>query len=97
MEHCPSGSFSVQRRGALLRCAVLAHNLIRWTAALGGLVEDDETLVVAATLRTRYFAAPARLVNRSGRRTLRMPTQWPWCHGFLAALVRLRAVALAPT
>ena len=95
MEHCPSGSFSAN--GAWLCCAVLAHNLIRWTAALGGLVEDDETLVVAATLRTRYFAVPARLVNRSGRRTLRMPTQWPWRHGFLAALVRLRAVAFAPT
>jgi hypothetical protein len=95
MEHCPSGSFSAN--GAWLCCAVLAHNLIRWTAALGELVEEDETLVVARTLRTRYFAVPARLVNRSGRPILRMPTQWPWRLKFSDALTNLRAVAFAPT
>jgi hypothetical protein len=95
MEHCPSGSFSAN--GAWLCCAVLAHNLIRWTAALGGLVEEDQTLVVAATLRTRYFAVPARLVNRSGRPTLRMPTRWPWATKFSAALANVRAVAFVPT
>jgi len=95
MEHCPSGSFTAN--GAWLCCAVLAHNLIRWTAALGDLVEADETLVVARTLRTRYFAVPARLVNRSGRPTLRMPTRWPWASRFSAALANLRAVAFAPT
>jgi hypothetical protein len=95
MEHCPSGSFSAN--GAWLCCAVLAHDLIRWTAALGDLVEDDEALVVARTLRTRYFALPARLVNRSGRPTLRMPTQWPWRVKFSAALTNLRSVAFAPT
>ena len=95
MEHCPSGSFSAN--GAWLCCAVLAHNLIRWTAALGDLVEDNETLVVAATLRTRYFALPARLVNRSGRPTLRMPTRWPWRAKFSQALTNLRAVAFVPT
>lgn len=95
MEHCPSGSFSAN--GAWLCCAVLAHNLIRWTAALGDLVETDETLVVARTLRTRYFAVPARLVNRSGRPTLRMPSRWPWRVKFSVALTNLRAVAFAPT
>lgn len=95
MEHCPSGSFSAN--GAWLCCSVLAHNLIRWTAALGDLVEEDETLVVARTLRTRYFALPARLVNRSGRPTLRMPTRWPWRVKFSRALTNLRAVAFAPT
>jgi len=93
MEHCPSGSFTAN--GAWLCCAVLAHNLIRWTAAIGGLVEADETLVVARTLRTRYFAVPARLVNRSGRPTLRMPTHWPWATRFSAALTNLRTVAFA--
>jgi len=95
MQHCPSASFSAN--GAWLCSAVLAHNLIRWTAALGDLVEQDETLVVARTLRTRYFAVPARLVNRSGRPTLRMPTQWPWHAKFSDALTNLRAVAFAPT
>ncbi len=75
MEHCPSGDFSA--KVAWMCCAVLAHNLIRWSAGLGGLVEED-TLVVTRTLRTRYFWVPGRLVNRSGTPTLRGPTQWPW-------------------
>jgi len=95
MEHCPSGDFSAN--AAWLCCAVLAHNLMRWTAALGDLVDDHETLVVARTLRTRYFAVPGRLVNRSGRPTLRMPERWPWALRFSAALDNLRAVAFAPT
>ena len=82
MEHCPSGNFSAN--AAWLCCAVLAHNLMRWTASLGDLVEEHETLVVARTLRTRYFAVPGRLVNRSGRPTLRMPERWPWALRFSA-------------
>jgi Transposase DDE domain group 1 len=95
MEHCPSGNFAAN--GAWLCCAVLAHNLMRWTAALGELVEPGEHLVVARTLRTRYVAVPARLVNRSGRPTLRMPERWPWALKFTTALTNLRAVAFAPT
>ena len=95
MGHCPSGNLSAN--AAWLCCAVLAHNLMRWTAALGGLVEEHETLVVARTLRTRYFAVPGRLVNRSGRPTLRMPQRWPWALRFAQALTDLRAVAFAPT
>ncbi len=94
MEHCPSGDFSAN--AAWMCCAVLAHNLIRWSAKLGGLVEDD-TLVVAQTLRTRYFSVPARLVNRSGTPTLRGPTHWPWARSFTNALTNLRAVTFAPT
>lgn len=95
MEHCPSGNFSAN--AAWLCCAVLAHNLMRWTAALGDLVDEEQTLVVARTLRTRYFAVPGRLVNRSGRPTLRMPRRWPWALRFTQALADLRAVAFAPT
>jgi hypothetical protein len=95
MEHVPSGNFSAN--GAWLCCAVLAHNLMRWTAALGDLVDEENTLVVARTLRTRYFAVPGRLVNRSGRPTLRLPERWPWALRFSAALDNLRAVAFAPT
>ncbi len=95
MEHCPSGNFCAN--GAWLCCAVLAHNLMRWTAGIGDLVEKDETLVVARTLRTRYFAVPARLVNRSGRPTLRMPERWPWALKFTTAITNLRAVTSAAT
>jgi Transposase DDE domain group 1 len=94
MEHCPSGDFSAN--AAWMCCAVLAHNLIRWSAHLGGLVEQD-TLVVTRTLRVRYFSVPARLVNHSGTPTLRGPKQWPWATSFSRALTTLRAVAFAPT
>lgn len=97
MEHCPPGDFSAN--AAWLCCAVLAHNLMRWSANLGDLGDlvDDGTLVVAKTLRTRYFAVPGRLVNRSGTPTLRTPTRWPWSAQFSKALTNLRAVAFAPT
>ena len=59
------------------RCAVLAHNLTRWTARLGGIHPDDQ-LTVTRTIRTRLLALPGRLVNRSGRHVLRLPERWPW-------------------
>ena len=74
MEHFPSGHFSAN--SAWLCCAVLAHDLVRWCALLGGIVDEDK-LTVTRTLRTRYFSVPARLVNRSGRPTLRAPHAGP--------------------
>ena len=74
LEHVPSGNFT--RTAAWLQCAVLAHNLIRWTTMLGG-VRVDQQLIVARTIRTRLLAIPARLVNRAGKLTLRLPTRWP--------------------
>ena len=64
LDHVPSGNFHAN--SAWLQCAVLAHNLIRWTATLGNVRVDDE-LTVARTMRTRLLAIPGRLVNRSGR------------------------------
>jgi hypothetical protein len=73
---------------------VLAHNLIRWTTTLGGIGTDQ--LVVARTVRTRLVAIPGRLVNRSGRTTLRLPTHWPWATTFTTALNTLRFLQPAP-
>ena len=87
LEHVPSGRFHAN--SAWLQCAVLAHNLIRWTAVLGEVRVDDQ-LVVARSIRTRLLCLPARLVNRSGRPTLRMPTNWPWAKEFDTALNALR-------
>ena len=83
LEHCPSGKFFAN--AAWLACAVLAHNLTRWTARLGGLHPDNQ-LTVARTIRTRVLALPGRLVNRSRRWTLRLPARWPW------ALDRIRSL-----
>ena len=89
LEHIPSGKFHAN--SAWLQCAVLAHNLIRWTA-IAGKVRVDNQLVVARTLRTRLLTIPGRLVNRSGRPTLRMPTNWPWATTFMTALEALRGL-----
>lgn len=89
LEHVPSGTFHAN--SAWLQCAVLAHNMIRWTA-IAGQVRVDNQLIVARTLRTRLLAIPGRIVNRSGRPTLRMPTNWPWANAFTTALAALRGL-----
>jgi hypothetical protein len=91
MEHCPSGKFFAN--AAWLACAVLAHNLTRWTARLGDIHPDDQ-LTVTRTIRTRVLALPGRLVNRSGRQVLRLPERWPWATAFTRALANLRALPM---
>jgi hypothetical protein len=89
LEHVPSGNFHAN--SAWLQCAVLAHNMIRWTATLGRSRVENQ-LVVARTVRTRLLTIAGRLINRSGKPTLRMPTHWPWANTFTTALAALRAL-----
>jgi len=91
LEHCPSGRFFAN--AAWLAAAVLAHNVIRWTARLGDLHPDNQ-LTVARTIRMRFTALPGRLVNRSGRHILRFPKRWPWDTAFNRALGQIRALSL---
>lgn len=91
LEHCPSGRFFAN--AAWLACAVLAHNLIRWSARLGDVHPDDQR-TVARTVRTRVLALPGRLVNRSGTIVLRLPEHWPWASTFTRALGQIRALPL---
>lgn len=93
MEHVPSGNFNAN--AAWLVCAVLAHDLIRWAALLGG-ITPAEQLVVARTIRTRFLSIPATLVNRSGRPTLRAPLEWPWAETFCRAIDVLRSLPPIP-
>jgi hypothetical protein len=96
LEHCPSENFWAN--GAWLACAVIAHNLIRWTQILGDLDDaDQQRPAVARTVRTRFISMPGRLVNRSGTPVLRAPTRWPWRVSFSSALDTLRTLSLAPT
>jgi hypothetical protein len=87
--HCPSGVFNANAAWAVL--ATLAHNLWRWTALIGGLATGP---VVAKTLRRRYLTIPGRITRTARRRTLHLPTRWPWRDAFMQALSRLRRVAL---
>jgi hypothetical protein len=91
LEHCPSGRFFAN--AAWLGCAVLAHNLIRWTARLGD-VHPAGQLTVTRTVRTRVFDLPGRLVNRSRQWVLRLPARWPWAASFNTALARIRSLPL---
>jgi hypothetical protein len=75
--------------GAWLACAVLAHNLTRWTALLGDIHPADQ-LTVAATIRTRLIAVPARLVNYAGTPHPARPLHWPWKDSFTRALQQIR-------
>ncbi len=92
LEHLPSGVFSAN--SAWFQIAILAHNMIRWTAHLGG--HHTDQLIVARTIRTRLLALPARLVNRAGRLTLRLPTRWPWATTFTTILTTLRGLPAVP-
>jgi Transposase DDE domain group 1 len=91
LEHCPSGRFFAN--AAWLGCAVLAHNLIRWTARLGN-VHPGQQLTVTRTIRTRLLQLPGRLVNRSRQWVLRLPARWPWATEFNTALDRIRSLPL---
>ena len=92
LEHLPSGVFSAN--SAWFQIAILAHNMIRWTAHLGGHRTDRQ--IVARTIRTQLLALPARLVNRAGRLTLRLPTRWPWATTFTTILDTLRGLPAVP-
>jgi len=93
LEHFPSGD--MWANAAWLACAVLAHNLIRWTATLA---EPAATrLVVAKTFRTRMLDVAARIVAPAGRPRLRLPARWPWATQWLDALATLRAIPAAVT
>ena len=87
LAHTPSGRFGAN--SAWLVIAGLAHNLVRWLAAIGLATSGP---LVAETVRRRLLCLPGR-ITRSGRRTrLHLPHSWPWQEGFLAALARLRAL-----
>ncbi len=83
--HIPSGHYPAN--AAWFACAVIAHNLGRWTIILG---EQDP--INGRTLRVRIISVPAVAVNKSGRRTLRFPTRWPWQDDFTTMLETLRAL-----
>jgi Transposase DDE domain group 1 len=56
LRHCPSGRFNAN--AAWLLIATLAHNLLRWVAAIGLGARGE--LVVAKTLRRTLLALPGR-------------------------------------
>jgi hypothetical protein len=88
LNHHPSGKFFANAAWLVLVC--LAHNLLRWTAALGLGVRDEQ--VIAKTLRRTLLALPGRLTRSARRWQLHLPARWPWEHSFTMALARLRCL-----
>jgi len=90
LNHLPSGRFGAN--GAWFALNVMAHNLLRWAAAIA---LGDADAMTTKTFRHRLVALPGRLA-RSGRRlTLHLPERWPWEEQFVSALVLLRGIRLA--
>ena len=89
LNHAPSGRFFANAAWLLVGC--LAHNLLRWLAALGLELHGP---IVAQTIRRRYLTLPGRITRSARRWTLHLPARWPWQHGFGRALARLRAIPL---
>jgi hypothetical protein len=91
LRHHPSGKFAAN--AAWLLIATLAHNLLRWIAAIG--LGARQELVVAKTLRRTLLALPGRITRSARRWRLHLPAGWPWAAWFDLALARLRCVAYA--
>lgn len=86
--HNPSGYFSANAAWALI--AALAHNMIRWTTALGAGTTGP---VVTKTVRRRLITLPGRITTRSRRTILHLPTNWPWADEFSTAMKRFQALS----
>ncbi|RKZ99536.1 MAG: IS1380 family transposase [Gammaproteobacteria bacterium] len=86
-DHNPSGVFPANAAWTVI--AALAHNMIRWTTALG---MGTTGPVVTKTVRRRYLTIPGRATQRSRRTIMHFPTNWPWADEFLAAIRRLQAL-----
>ncbi|HET9118152.1 MAG TPA: IS1380 family transposase [Pseudonocardiaceae bacterium] len=89
LAHCPSGRFNAN--AAWAAAAVLAHNLQRWTAIIGGI---DTRPVTAKTIRRRYLDLPGRITTSARKPTLHLPARWPAANRWMAALATIRTVAL---
>jgi Transposase DDE domain group 1 len=88
LNHLPSGRFGAN--AAWLAFNVMAHNLARFSTRLG----LGDTLITTETLRRRYLSVPGRVTRSARRRTVHLPTHWPWAQRFEDALRRHRAVVL---
>ncbi len=91
LRHHPSGKFNAN--AAWLAAATLAHNLLRWVAAIGLGARGE--LVVAKTLRRTLLSLPGRITRSARRYRLHLPAGWPWAPWFELALARLRCIAHA--
>jgi hypothetical protein len=75
LAHLPSGKFCAN--AAWLVCAVIAFNLTRAAACLGGRRLAKAT---TSTVRRTLICVPARVASSARRITMHLPARWPWEH-----------------
>ena len=92
LEHVPSGNFHAN--SAWLQCAALAHNMIRWTAALGNARVETTRRRPHRPHPTPRHPRPARQPRRTTNTA--HPTHWPWANTFTTALDRAPHAASRP-
>lgn len=90
LAHFPSGDFSAN--SAWTQLAAIAHNLARWSQAIGSPGASPRML---ETFQRRLLAIPGRLTRSARKLTLHLPARWPWRVAFVEALERIRALAPA--
>ena len=87
LAHFPSGQFAANSAWTVI--GAIAHNLTRWTSAIG---LPGHTVRAARTLRRRLLQLPGRLTRTARQWTLHLPSRWPWQNDFVRALARIRAM-----
>ena len=87
LAHFPSGQFAANSAWTVI--GAIAHNLTRWTSAIG---LPGHTVRAARTLRRRLLQLPGRLTRTARQWTLHLPARWPWQNDFVRALARIRAM-----
>jgi hypothetical protein len=107
LNHLPSGRFGAN--AAWLTFNVIAHNLSRWTARIGGINNENpaadgensnnkhlegKSFVATGTLRRRYLTMPGRLTTSARRHYLHLPSRWPWADQFRTMLDAIRNIEL---
>ncbi|ACY20129.1 transposase IS4 family protein [Gordonia bronchialis DSM 43247] len=73
LAHLPSGKFCAN--AAWLVCAVIAFNLTRAAACLGG---QRLAKATTSTIRRTLICIPARIASSARRITMHLPARWPW-------------------
>ncbi|WP_440717541.1 IS1380 family transposase [Gordonia oryzae] len=73
LAHLPSGKFNAN--AAWLVCAVIAFNLTRAAATLGG---KRLATATTPTIRRTLICIPARIASSARRITMHLPQRWPW-------------------
>lgn len=73
LAHLPSGEFNAN--AAWLVCAVIAFNLTRAAACLGG---QRLAKATTSTVRRTLICIPARIASSARRISMHLPARWPW-------------------